>query len=279
MAGVLFEGGSFRAIFSAGVMDALLDAKVQFPYCIGVSAGAAYCASYLSGQKKRNLDMLTQYRNDKRYMGLRNYFKKERSIFGVDFVFRQMPNRLFPFDMERFQSYPGDFVIVTTDAATGKPKYFHKEDVDRDYNVFCASCALPVYFQAVSIGGASYYDGGVSDPVPIDKLQQDGNEKALIVLTRPEGYRKTCGRSDRFASKMIKRKYPVVAQNLLKRYQKYNESVAKCEEWERQGKAVILRPTEPIDSFEKDVQRLRYFYDMGYTMAQEHMSEISALFG
>ena len=194
MPGVLFEGGSFRAIFSCGVMDALLEQDVMFPYCIGVSAGAADSASYISRQKERNLNMLLRYRNDKRYMGLRNYFKKEHSLFGVDFVFRKMPNVLFPFDMDTFQNYAGDYVVVTTDANTGKPHYFHKEDVDDRFDVFCASCALPVYFQAVHIGGGAYYDGGVSDPVPIRRLQRDGHHKALIVLTRPEGYRKACGR-------------------------------------------------------------------------------------
>ena len=98
--------------------------------------------------------MLLRYRNDKRYMGLRNYFKKEHSLFGVDFVFRKMPNVLFPFDMDTFQNYAGDYVVVTTDANTGKPHYFHKEDVDDRFDVFCASCALPVYFQAVHIGGS-----------------------------------------------------------------------------------------------------------------------------
>ena len=138
MPGVLFEGGSFRAIFSCGVMDALLDQDVMFPYCIGVSAGAADSASYISRQKERNLNMLLRYRNDKRYMGLRNYFKKEHSLFGVDFVFRKMPNVLFPFDMDTFQNYAGDYVVVTTDANTGKPHYFHKEDVDDRFDVICA---------------------------------------------------------------------------------------------------------------------------------------------
>ena len=218
MPGVLFEGGSFRAIFSCGVMDALLDQDVMFPYCIGVSAGAADSASYISRQKERNLNMLLRYRNDKRYMGLRNYFKKEHSLFGVDFVFRKMPNVLFPFDMDTFQNYAGDYVVVTTDANTGKPHYFHKEDVDDRFDVFCASCALPVYFQAVHIGGGAYYDGGVSDPVPIRRLQRDGHHKALIVLTRPEGYRKACGRSDRFAAGGLRRRYPAIADNLLHRY-------------------------------------------------------------
>lgn len=278
MPGVLFEGGSFRAIFSCGVMDALLEENVMFPYCIGVSAGAADSASYISRQRERNLNMLMQYRNDKRYMGWRNFLKKERSLFGVDFVFREMPNKLFPFDMETFQSYSGKFVIVTTDVETGKPRYFQKEDVDNRFDVFCATCALPLYFQAVRIGDKMYYDGGVSDPVPIGKLRADGHEKALIVLTRPEGYRKECGKSDRIASRMIRRRYPVVAQNLLHRYQVYNDSVEMCEKMQRDGKAVLIRPKEPIDSFEKDVDVLRYFYNMGHDSAMERMDEIQGLF-
>ena len=278
MPGVLFEGGSFRAIFSCGVMDALLDQDVMFPYCIGVSAGAADSASYISRQKERNLNMLLRYRNDKRYMGLRNYFKKEHSLFGVDFVFRKMPNVLFPFDMDTFQNYAGDYVVVTTDANTGKPHYFHKEDVDDRFDVFCASCALPVYFQAVHIGGGAYYDGGVSDPVPIRRLQRDGHHKALIVLTRPEGYRKACGRSDRFAAGVLRRRYPAIADNLLHRYKTYNESVQICEKMQEEGNAVLIRPSEPLNSFEKDTDVLRRSYQMGYDMAMNRMDEIKALF-
>ena len=69
MAGVLFEGGSFRAVFSCGVMDALLEKEIYFPYCIGVSAGAADAASYISKQKGRNIRVFEKYRNDKRYVG------------------------------------------------------------------------------------------------------------------------------------------------------------------------------------------------------------------
>ena len=278
MPGVLFEGGSFRAIFSCGVMDALLDQDVMFPYSIGVSAGAADSASYISRQKERNLNMLLRYRNDKRYMGLRNYFKKEHSLFGVDFVFRKMPNVLFPFDMDTFQNYAGDYVVVTTDANTGKPHYFHKEDVDDRFDVICASCALPVYFQAVHIGGGVYYDGGVSDPVPIRRLQRDGHHKALIVLTRPEGYRKACGRSDRFAAGVLRRRYPAIADNLLHRYKTYNESVQICEKMQEEGNAVLIRPSEPLSSFEKDTDVLRRSYQMGYDMAMNRMDEIKALF-
>lgn len=277
MPGVLFEGGSFRPVFSCGVMDALLDHDVMFPYCIGVSAGAADAASYISRQRGRNIRLLEKYRNDKRYMGKRNMLK-DKSLFGIQFVFRDIPNKIDPFDMKTFQEYPGTFYITTTDARTGETKYFTQKDVDRDYNVFCATCALPVIFPVIDVKGQKYYDGGLSDPIPIKKVMQDGNKKALVVLTRPKGYVKECTKSDRFAAKVVGRKYPVIGEKVCNRYIKYNQSVKECERLEREGKVVLIRPDEPIDSMEKDVTVLRHFYDKGYAMATERMDEIKELF-
>jgi predicted patatin/cPLA2 family phospholipase len=101
MPGLVLEGGTFRPIFSAGVMDALLDEDIMFPYCIGVSAGITDGFSYASRQKERNLKILQRYRNDKRYLGAGNLLK-DKSIFGVEFVFEEIPNNLLPFDWESF---------------------------------------------------------------------------------------------------------------------------------------------------------------------------------
>jgi len=277
MPGVLFEGGSFRPVFSCGVMDALLEKDIMFPYCIGVSAGAADAASYISRQKGRNIRIFEKYRNDKRYIGKRNIIK-DRSVFGVQFVFRDIPNEVDPFDMETFQKYDGTFVVVTTDAVTGEVEYFYKEDVDNQFNVFCATCALPVVFPPAIVRGREYFDGGLSNPIPIDKLLADGNEKALIVLTRPEGYRKECRRADRLAARAIRRRYPAAAKKVLTRHKRYNQSVLWCEKLEREGKALILRPKEPLDSYEKDVKKLRKNYESGYRLAMERIEEIKALF-
>lgn len=160
MPGVLFGGGSFRPIFSCGVMDALLDQEIMFPYCIGVSAGAADAAFYISRQRERNIRIFTKYRNDKRYFGGRNLLR-ERNPFGIQFVFRDMNNDIDPFDLEAFRQYQGDFVITVTDAQTGQVHYLHKEDVDRAYMVFQASCSLPVIFPPAEIGGREYFDGGL----------------------------------------------------------------------------------------------------------------------
>ena len=119
MPSLILEGGTFRPIFSAGVMDALLDNNIMFPYCIGVSAGITNGVSYLSKQYKRNLEILENYRLDKRYIGFRNFLKC-KSLFGLDFVFDEIPNRLNPFDMETFQKYDGTVLVGVTNATTGK---------------------------------------------------------------------------------------------------------------------------------------------------------------
>ena len=277
MPGVLFEGGSFRPVFSCGVMDALLEEDVMFPYCIGVSAGAADAASYLSRQQGRNIRVFERFRNDKRYVGKRNLLK-EKSVFGLQFVFRDVPNIEEPFDMEAFQAYQGTFLITVTDAETGMVHYFTQKDVDKDFLPIQATCSLPVFFPPVKINGRHYYDGGLSNPIPIDKLVHDGHRKALIVLTRPKGYKKKCGRTDRMAAKAIEHKYPMTARRIRVRYKRYNMAVEVCERLEREGRAVLIRPSEPIDSYEKDVARLRYFYEQGYGMAKERMEEIKGLF-
>ena len=241
MTGVLFEGGSFRPVFSCGIMDTLLEEGIMFPYCIGVSAGAADAASYISRQPERNIRILEKYRNDKRYLSKRN-FLKERSIFGLDFVFREIPNKLDVFDMKTFKEYDGRFVIVTTDAKTGKVHYFDQKDVDETFEVFCATCALPGACPPAKINGRKYYDGGLSNPIPIDKCLEDGCDKMLIVLTQPEGFIKTPRKSEKNMAKIMKLKYPAIAEELLKRCDKYNESVRLCEKLEKTGKAVIQRP-------------------------------------
>lgn len=277
MPGVLFEGGTFRAIFSCGVMDALLDEGIMFPYCIGVSAGSADSASYISKQRGRNLRILEQYRNDKRYLSKRNILK-EKSMFGMQFVFRDIPNIHDPFDVKTFREYDGQYIIVTTDAQTGETVYFNQNDVDEDYDVIHATCALPLVIPPAVIDGREYYDGGLSNPIPIDKLLKDGNQKALIVLTRPKGYLKSCRKSDIVAARMIEKKYPEIAKAICNRYKKYNRSVKLCEKLEAEGKAVLIRPDGPLESLEKNVDTIRANWQEGYDKAMREMDRIRGLF-
>ena len=279
MPSLILEGGTFRPIFSAGVMDALLDNNIMFPYCIGVSAGITNGVSYISKQKKRNQDILMTYRNDKRYLGLRNFLKC-KSLFGLDFVYGEIPNKLSPFDMETYQKYEGKILVGVTNAITGKTEYFDGKELDDNCSILRATCAIPLFFPAIKINDSYYYDGGICDPVPIKKAIDDGNEKHLIILTRPKEYRKDLSKGNIIVSKLFRKKYPNLKEPLLTRHNHYNETIRFCEELEAQGKAVIIRPTleQSIESFEKDVNKLRDGYNNGYKMAIENLDKIKELF-
>ena len=277
MPSLILEGGTLRPIFSAGVMDALLDNNITFPYCIGVSAGITNGVSYISKQKGRNLEVVTKYRNDNRYLSYRNFLRC-KSIFGLDFVFDEIPNNLIPFDMDTYRKYPGKVLVGVTNAHTGKTEYLNGKDLDDKATMLRATCAIPLLFPVIKINGKEYYDGGLCDPIPIKKAIADGNTKHLIVLTQPKGYKKELSKKNILVAKLLNKKYPNLKTPLLNRHNHYNETVKFCEQLENEGQVLILRPEYNLDSFEKDINKLKSSYDHGYNLTINHLSEIKKLF-
>ena len=278
MTGLVLEGGTFRGIFSAGVMDAFLEAGVEFPYVIGVSAGISNAVSYVSKQYKRNVEIMDNYRNDKRYIGAGNFLKC-KSFFGLDFVYGDVPKELIPFDYDTYYSYKGKVMVGVTNALTGKSEFLDGLREDKDFHCLRASCAIPGYFPAIEIDDVPYFDGGLACPIAITRAIKDGCTKNIIVLTQPEGFVKKCGKGNIFMSQVIRAKYPEIELLLLARHRIYNRQVKFCEELERRGKAIIFRPTEKLDSFEKNTDKLRENWQMGYDMAMSRMDEVKAFIG
>ncbi|MGL4454223.1 MAG: patatin-like phospholipase family protein [Sarcina sp.] len=279
MPSLVLEGGAFRGIFSAGVMDALLDNDIMFPYCIGVSAGISHCFSYVSKQKERNLVILEKYRNDGRYMGIKNFIK-HKSLFGLDFIFDEIPNKLELYDYDAFHAYDGKIVVGVSNILTGKAEYLDGKEVDKPCTMVRATCAIPILFPIISIGENKYYDGGLCDPIPIQKAIDDGNDKHLIILTNPDGYRLKEERINKFVSRLLKRKYPNIIDSFLNRHIKYNNILDLCEKLEKEGKAVVIRPykEECISGFEKDINKIKKMYKHGYDIGMENISKIKKLF-
>ena len=273
MTGLVLEGGTFRGIFSAGVMDAFIEEGIEFPYIVGVSAGISNGVSYVSKQFARNIDILEKYRNDKRYIGMGNY-KKCRSMFGLDFVFGEIPQKLIPFDYETFRQYKGKCLVGVTNAETGKAEFRNALDDDENFMSLRATCAIPGYFPAIEIDGKRYFDGGLSSPICIKQAIKDGCSKTVIILTQPEGFVKKCGKGNIAMSQLIKRKYPEMEMLLLTRHKLYNKQLDFCCELERRGKAVIFRPSHALNSFEKDEKVLRETWQEGYEAGKARAEEV-----
>ncbi len=279
MAAIVLEGGTFRPIFSCGVMDALMDNDIHFDYAIGVSAGITNGFSYFSKQRGRAHDIIKNHRHDKKYIGMRNYFS-DRSLFGLKFAYETIGNELYPFDWETFMANPIKVRVGVTNAHTGEAEYLDGKKIDNTFDMLKATCALPLAFPAIKVGNNEYFDGGITDSIPAKKAYDDGNEKMLIVLTRTDDYVKTLSKGVKFASKLFKKKYPKVAEAMLKRHIMYNEQLEYCKKLEEEGKAVILRPSKEtqIKSFEKDLDKMERVYRYGYDLTVENLEKIKGLF-
>lgn len=215
--GLILEGGTFRGVYSAGVMDAFLENGVEFPYIIGVSAGISNGVSYVSKQFARNREIMDNYRSDKRYIGARN-FRICKSCFGLDFVFGEIPNKLVPFDYDTFYKYKGELKVGVTNAATGKFECKNGLENGTDFKYLRASCSIPGLFPPAELDGNFYYDGGLSCPIPIKPAIKDGCMKNVIILTQPEGFVKKCGKGNIIMSQLIRKKFPEIEMLLLDRH-------------------------------------------------------------
>lgn len=269
--GVIDVGGGLRGVYAAGVFDYCLDAEIRFDLCIGVSAGSANVTSYLAGQKKRNYAFYTEYPFRKEYMSLSNLLFK-KSYLDLDYIYRTLSNSdgENPLDYQALMKNPAEFLAVATEAASGKAKYFDKSDLHQDdYNVLKASSAIPFVCHPYQVDGVPYYDGALSDTIPIEKAFKCGCDKVVLILTKPKDLLRKPGK-DAFLADRIQRKYPAAAEGLRGRAERYNRCVARAREYEARGQALIVAPDDTcgVDTLTKDRDALKRLYEKGYRDAK-----------
>lgn len=271
MTGVVDVGGGLRGIYGAGVFDYCLDHGIRFDYCIGVSAGSANIASYLGGQKGRNYRYYMEYAFRRQYMGLRNLFRTG-SYLNLDYIYGELSKRggEDPLDFETLRNSKSIMKIVALNARTGETIYFDKSDMAQDrYDALKASSCLPLACRPYFMDGIPCYDGGLADPVPVQKAFRDGCDKAAVILTKPRDELRTPERDARPA-RLLRRTYPKAAECLRLRWRKYNDGVALAKEYEKQGRALILAPDDccGMRTLTKSRARMDRLYRKGYKDAR-----------
>ena len=279
--GLVLEGGALRAIFSSGVCDALLDGDIMTDYVIGVSAGIAYGVSYVSKQPRRNLEVVTRYAPDKRYMGMNNLVDKEnRSYFGLKFAYDTIPNELIPFDYDTFAAYPGQVEAVVTNLNTGRADYLPVPRRDKKSLLLQATCAMPLLFPIYRIGGQPYLDGGAADSIPWKRALDQGCDRVMVVLTRPRAYRRKPDQMIRLIRKQYKQ-YPAFVRAMETRAQRYNRDREELFEMEKEGRLLVIAPqsTLGVGRIERDTEKLRLLWAEGYQMTVDRMDEIRDYLG
>lgn len=280
--GIVLEGGALRTIFSSGVTDGLLAAGVDFDYLIGVSAGIAYGVSYISKQFGRNLEILTRYANDRRYMGAGNLFKPGNwCYFGLKFTYEDIPNRLIPFDYKTFAAWPGTAEAVVTDVESGRAAYLEVPRTDEDhFRLLQATCAMPLLFPIYHINGIPCLDGGSSDGIPYGRAVQKGCDRIVVVLTRERDYRRTPEQYQALVD-LRYRRYPNFCATMHSRAERYNACREELFRLEKEGKVILLAPksTQGFSRIEKDVDKIKALWQDGYDLGRARAEEIRAFWG
>ena len=261
--GLVLEGGGMRALFTAGVLDALLDVKeLDIDGIIGVSAGALFGANYVSGQKERAIRYNKKYARDKRYMGLHSWITTGNAV-NKEFAFYELPFKLDVFDQEKFKESKIEFHVVMTNVENGQAEYVLIEDVFEQMEYLRATSALPFASKIIEINGKKYLDGGISDSIPIDYCQSLGYDKIILVLTRPENTYKEDKLN--FLYKLVYRKYPNLVERLINMGKDYEVVLKKIKDLENENKIFVIRPPKvlKIGRLEKNEDKIQNVYDIG----------------
>lgn len=273
--GIMIEGGAMRSVFAAGVLDFFMDKGIEVPNVLAVSAGAYAGMNYVSGQKGRAVEAVIKPLEKEKYMGPSTFLRKG-TFFDMDFLFDVVPRKLVPFDFETFCNSAKRFIINITDCRTGKSVYYENFKSEEHFWKICrAANSLPFISRISQIDGIPMLDGGMADALPVTKIFEEGWEKVLVILTRKSDYRKKYRFFYMMMIRLLYHKYPEFVRTVASRARKYNDCLEEIERMEKEGKALVFRPSSlAINNNESDVDTLMKYYQHGYEEAMGREEEI-----
>lgn len=277
--GLVMEGGAMRGMFTAGVCDVLLENDISFDGAIGVSAGATFGCNFKSRQIGRAIRYNKKYSHNWRYCSLRSLIFTG-DLYGADFCYNILPNKLDRLDYETYRSNPLKFYAVVSDCITGKPIYKELKTCDEsDLTWMRASASMPIASHPVKIEGYELLDGGMTDSIPLRAFEEMGYEKNLVILTQPRDFVKQPSSSIKFL-KFFLRKYPNLFEAMKKRHETYNQQKKYIFEQEAAGKTFVICPEKSlgISRTEKNPDELQRVYDLGRLTAQENLPKLRKFF-
>lgn len=265
--GIIDVGGGLRSAYGSGVFDYCLDHGIRFDYGLGVSAGSANVTSFFAGQRGRSRRFYTQYLTRPEYMSVGN-FLRTGSYLGFDYIYGTLMNRggEDPLDYDAMVASGAEIRVVATEARTGRTRFFTQDDMRQDdYDIIKASSCLPVMDRPYVIDGTPYFDGTISDPVPIRKAFADGCTHVVLILTRPRAFRRSPSH-DLASSGLLALSYPKAARSLLGRASTYNHEVDEAERLAAAGRVTILAPAsiDGMSTLKQDIPAIERLYDQGF---------------
>lgn len=288
---LVLEGGAFRGIFTAGVLDVMQEKGIYgFSSVWGTSAGAINAVNFKSRQIGRAMRVMLAFRDDRRFMSLWSW-ATTGDMAGADFLYNEVQNHIDPCDNETFKTNPLRMYAVVTDTIFGSAAYLPCETMPDDMIKVRASASLPLVSKRVEIDGHRYLDGGTADSIPYavalgepGQPQVEGHtpaERAVVVVTQDRSYVKH-GTSEQIYIRSHRYDgYEYFIDALETRADRYNASRDHLFELQEQGKVMVFEPPKPVEvgGAENDGEKLLRLYLQGRTAAMERLEQLKAFVG
>ena len=270
---LIVEGGGQRGVFSFGITDTFINRNYDpFDIYIGVSNGVAVLCWYLIRETDNNLDkMLYAAKGD--YLSYKNIFT------GKDILkFHQMyedGEKMFKPSMEKIKNNleGKDYIAVVTDAIEANAEYYSFGDGEWMPKMI-ASGTLPLLVKTPSlINGRRKFDGGITDPLPVEKAYALGAKKIIVIRTYEKKFRRKL-KPENYIGALFSRKYPKLRKALLEHDKTYNRAIDFINNPPHDCDIVQLCPPEKLKSKRdsKNIEILKADYKTGKRVAEEYLN-------
>lgn len=273
--GLVLEGGALRGIFTAGVLDSILNHDITFPYIVGVSAGSGNAVNFVAKQQGRSKKVI-MHEDTKPYYGMAQLMENKK-LLNLDVLVDEYALDVFPLDFDTFFLSDSVLECVVTNCISGKAEFLLCNG-SRERLLLCckASCAVPFACRPIIIDDVPYLDGSLANGIPVEHAFEMGCDKLVVVLTKPIGSSATdYGKMRKIINLMYQRKYPELCKTMIARRESYDRQMSLLLDLEKQGKVMILSPrTAMVGHFENDEEKLNDCYQIAYDYMEENIDRL-----
>ncbi|HAM68607.1 MAG TPA: patatin family protein [Ruminococcus sp.] len=263
--GLVMEGGAMRGLFTAGIIDVLMEQEIEADGVIGISAGATFGCNYLTKQIGRPLRYCVRFAKDPRFCSVSSLLTTG-DMFGAKFCYETIPLELDIIDNETFVRQNVPFYVAATDVHTGRAVYHQCRDVisPAELDWIRASASMPLASQIVHAGDYELLDGGIADSIPLKYMEYKGYARNIVILTQPLGYLKQPN-STMPLVRTVYRDYPALIRAMERRHIVYNRQLEYIAAAEAEGRAFVIRPPRrlPVSHITHSAERMREVYAIG----------------
>ena len=282
---LIFEGGGMRASLTSAMVVTLLEAGLSFDWVAGISAGASNTVNFLSRDARRARRSFVEFAADDQFGGMKHFLRGE-GLFNAEYIYQRagVEGAALPFDWTTFSASESQMRIIAFDAEAGTEVVWTQDDVPRVEDLMVrvrASSTMPGLMPPVHLDGHVYVDGamGPDGGIALSQAQAESFEKFVIILTQERGYRKE---PQRFPAvyRGIFRRYPAVADALLTRWKRYNETRERVFALEEEGRAHVFAPEiMPVANSTRDLSRLAAAHRMGLSQSRRELPALREFVG